>query len=78
MVLLCDTSASMDSEKRKQQAEFVATVLSSLGEKDRFMLAAADVETTWLSPEPMAATAENIAKAREFLDGRVSLGLDES
>ena len=31
VVLLCDTSASMDSEKRKQQAEFVATVLSSLG-----------------------------------------------
>ena len=74
LVLLCDTSASMDAEKRKQQAEFVATVLSSLGEKDRFLLAAADVETAWLSPEPMAATQENIAKAREFLDERVSLG----
>ena len=74
LVLLCDTSASMDSEKRKQQAEFVATVLSSLGEKDRFLLAAADVETTWASPEPMAATPENIDKAREFFDERVSLG----
>ncbi len=74
LVLLCDTSASMDAEKRKQQAEFVATVLSSLGEKDRFMLAAADVETIWPSPEAMAATQENITKAREFLDDRVSLG----
>ena len=36
LILLCDTSASMDGEKRKQQAEFVATVLASLGEKDRF------------------------------------------
>ncbi len=74
LVLLCDTSASMDGEKRKQQAEFVATVLSSLGEKDRFWLAAADVETIWGSPEAMQATAENIAKAHEFLDNRGSLG----
>ncbi len=74
LVLLCDTSASMDGEKLKQQAEFVATVLSSLGEKDRFWLAATDVETVWASPEAMQATAENIAKAREFLDNRGSLG----
>jgi hypothetical protein len=74
IVLLCDTSASMDSEKRKQQAEFVATVLSSLGEKDHFMLAACDVATAWAAPEPLAPTAGNIAKARDFLDTRVSLG----
>ena len=30
VVLLCDTSASMDSEKRKQQSDFVSTVLASL------------------------------------------------
>ncbi len=74
IVLLCDTSASMDSEKRKQQAEFVGTILSSLGEKDRFSLAAADVGTVWASKEPLAPTAENIAKARDFLDHRLSLG----
>ncbi|HZZ27728.1 MAG TPA: VIT domain-containing protein [Pirellulales bacterium] len=74
LVLLCDTSASMDAEKRKQQSEFVATMLSSLGEKDRFQLAAADVATTWVSPEAMSPTAENIAQVREFLDKRVSLG----
>ena len=74
IVLLCDTSASMDSEKRKQQAEFVGTILSSIGEKDRFSLAAADVGTVWASKEPMAPTAENIAKARDFLDHRLSLG----
>ncbi|HEV3417772.1 MAG TPA: VIT domain-containing protein, partial [Pirellulales bacterium] len=74
LVLLCDTSASMDSEKRKQEAEFVATILSSLGEKDRFWLAAADVGTVWVSKEPMAPTAENVARARGFLDQRMSLG----
>ena len=70
IVLLCDTSGSMDSEKRKQQAEFVATVLASLGENDRFSLAAADVATAWASKEPLAPTAENIAQARDFLDHR--------
>jgi len=74
LVLLCDTSASMDVEKRKQQAEFVATVLASLGAQDRFLLAAADVGSAWASPEPLAPTAENVAKAREFLEGRISLG----
>jgi Vault protein inter-alpha-trypsin domain/von Willebrand factor type A domain len=74
LVLLCDTSASMDAEKRRQQAEFVATVLASLGVKDRFLLAAADVGTVWVSPEPLAPTPENVAKAREFLAQRMSLG----
>jgi hypothetical protein len=31
VVLLCDTSSSMDTEKRRQQADFVGTVLTSLG-----------------------------------------------
>ncbi len=74
LVLLCDTSASMDSEKRKQQAEFVATTLSSLGEKDHFWLAGVDVGTVWASKEPLPATTENVAKARDFLDHRLSLG----
>jgi hypothetical protein len=74
LVLLCDTSASMDREKRKQQAEFVATMLASLGESDRFLLAAADVETTWLAKEPLAATGENREKAAKFLADRASLG----
>ncbi len=74
VVLLCDTSASMDSEKRKQQAEFVATVLSSLGTEDRFLLGAADVGTEWAFAEPAAPFAENIAKANNFLDQRASLG----
>lgn len=74
LVLLCDTSASMDSEKRRQQAEFVASVLSSLGPDDRFLLGTADVGTVWASTEPLAPSADNVAKAKSFLDERVSLG----
>lgn len=74
IVLLCDTSASMDSEKRKQQSEFVATVLSSLGADDRFLLAAADVGVAWALPEPAATSPENVAQATSFLAQRASLG----
>jgi hypothetical protein len=38
VLLLCDTSGSMDDGMRKTQAQFVSTLLTSLGEKDRFTL----------------------------------------
>lgn len=74
IVLLCDTSASMDSEKRQHQAEFVTTVLSSLGPDDRFQLAACDVGTVWGFGESTVANEAHIAAARQFLDERLSLG----
>lgn len=74
LVLLCDTSGSIDRAKRKQQAEFVATVLSSLGEKDRFLLGAADVEVVWATPEPIAPGSSALITVRDFLERRVSLG----
>lgn len=74
LILLCDTSGSMDSEKRKQQSAFVDTVLSVLGRDDRFQLAACDVGTAWATNEPVAANSENRTLATAFLDARVSLG----
>ena len=81
LLLLCDASASMDSTKRQQQAEFVAALLASLGEADRFRLACCDVSTVWGVEEPTRATEESRAAAAEFLANRVSLGwtdLDEA
>ncbi|MBS0205608.1 MAG: hypothetical protein JSS49_22120 [Planctomycetes bacterium] len=74
VVLMCDTSASMDSEKRQQQAEFVGTVLTSLGADDRFQVACVDVGTDWANAEPLAPTIDNIGTARAFLESRISLG----
>ncbi len=74
VVLLCDTSASMDSEKRKQQSDFVSAILASLSSDDRFLLGGTDVATIWASPEPMAVNAANIAAATKFLADRTSLG----
>jgi predicted Zn-dependent protease len=74
ITLLCDTSASMDQVKRKEQAEFVSTILNSLGEGDKFQLGAADVGTVWAFKESVAATPDNRAAALAFLDARLSLG----
>ena len=74
IVLLCDTSASMDSEKRKQQTDFVNTVLSSLSPDDRYWIAACDVGTVWASKTSLSPSAENVAASINFLNERVSLG----
>jgi hypothetical protein len=64
----------MDNDKRKQQAAFVTAMLAALGPDDRFQLAAADVGTTWLAAEPLAANEQSIEKALTFLNDRISLG----
>ena len=74
VVFLCDTSASMDSEKRKQQTDFVNTVLSSLGPDDRYRIAACDVGTVWASETALSPSAENLDASNKFLNERVSLG----
>ncbi len=74
IVFLCDTSASMDSEKRRQQTDFVNTVLSSLGPDDRYRIAACDVGTVWVSETSLSPSTENVAAAIKFLNERVSLG----
>jgi tetratricopeptide (TPR) repeat protein len=74
LLVLCDTSGSMDATMRQAQTEFVTALLTSLGPKDRFNVATADVATTWLFPEPMTNTAETLNALREKLTDRVSLG----
>lgn len=77
VLLVCDTSASMDSDSRKKQSELVAAILSSLGPKDRFNLAVCDVDCQWLFEDSVQAGADNekaMTKARQWLGDRVSLG----
>jgi tetratricopeptide (TPR) repeat protein len=77
VMLVCDTSASMDSDSRKKQGELVAAMLSSLGPKDRFNVAVCDVDCHWLFPESVPAGEDNekaIRKARQWLRDRTSLG----
>jgi tetratricopeptide (TPR) repeat protein len=74
LLLVCDTSGSMDRANRKTQADFVAAVLSSLGEDDRFNIAVTDVETKWLFKKSVSPDGKNVEQTRSWLDDRVSLG----
>ncbi|MCC6125288.1 MAG: tetratricopeptide repeat protein [Pirellulales bacterium] len=74
LLILADTSASLDEEQRARQAEFIAAVLNSLAPRDTFNLACIDVDCDWAFEKAAAAEAKNIDAARQFLDRRTALG----
>lgn len=74
LLLVCDTSGSMDSSKREQQQQFVASVLASLGDTDRFDIACCDVDTAWLNASLVSASEAKAEAAIQWLTQRRSLG----
>ncbi|WP_254513022.1 VIT domain-containing protein [Anatilimnocola floriformis] len=74
LLILADTSASMDKSSRTRQGEVIAALLGSLAPKDKFNLAVCDVDCIWAMEKSSEATPESIAKARDMLDKRRSLG----
>ncbi|MBT6154013.1 MAG: hypothetical protein HOL01_17015 [Planctomycetaceae bacterium] len=74
LLLVCDTSGSMDSHNRRLQSDFVSSVLASLGDDDRLNVAVADVDCNWLFTKPVAATKENVKLIQQRLLARPSLG----
>ncbi|MBM4092325.1 MAG: hypothetical protein FJ276_23295, partial [Planctomycetes bacterium] len=74
LIVLADTSRSMDVASRVAQSEFVAALLSSLSPGDTFNLATCDVDCQWAFENPVPAEEGNIQVARKSLDDRVSLG----
>src|SRR4029453_213722 len=66
--------ASLDKASRRNQAEVVAALLSSLSPQDRFQFAGCDVECIWTTEGPQVADKKNIAAAGVFLAKRRSLG----
>ena len=74
LLLLVDTSASVDARQRETRNAFVAALLGALGEQDRFSLGMCDVDCAWFRDEPLPATAENVAAATDALHARRDLG----
>ena len=74
LMLVADTSGSMDPASRATQAQFLAALLGQLSAKDRFRLIACDVEPHDLVAEPTPVTEDSVAKALAALDARFSLG----
>ena len=74
LLILADTSGSMDRGSRARHDVFLAALLSSLGEKDTFNLATCDVACEWFAEEPVSVDETNVMAARDFLAARGSLG----
>ncbi len=74
LILLADTSASADAAQRGRQEHFLQALLSMLGPKDKFRLAACDETTAWLVPQAVAARPGEVTKALAALRARPSLG----
>ena len=74
LLLLADTSASMDRGQRATQNAVLASLLGALTPKDTINVAACDVNCDWIFDKPVAATSANIATIREVLAKRSSLG----
>ena len=74
ILLLADTSASIDAGQRANQATFIGALLASLSPKDTFNLATCDMTCDWAFAQPLPADARNVSAARDFLAKRTSLG----
>jgi predicted Zn-dependent protease len=74
LLILADTSASIDAGQRNVQNALLAALLAALTPKDTINVAACDVQCDWIFPNPIAATTANIATIRETLARRSSLG----
>ena len=60
VLLIADTSASMDPVAREAQSAFVGAFLSLLGAKDHFRLMTCDVERRWFLRDRAPVTEERV------------------
>ena len=74
LVLVADTSGSMQKSDREAQQQFVAAMLQLLSPQDRFRLLCCDVAPHWLQQDAAPADAEHRQAALDFLQQRSSLG----
>ncbi len=74
LVILADTSASMDAASREKQGEVVAGLLGALTPQDTFNVGCCDVGCEWAFSAPVSATSDNVAESRKKLEQRASLG----
>ena len=74
LVLLADTSGSMDPDTRRAQEAFLRALLGSLRPEDRFRLAVCGAACAWADPGMVPALDANRIRALAFLAARESLG----
>src|SRR5690606_8330380 len=73
MVFVLDTSGSMNGRPIEQAKEAVLTALDRLGRDDTFQIIRFANEASLFGSEPVPATAENLRKARAYVE-RLEVG----
>ncbi len=68
IVLVADTSGSMQGEKMDQAKQALKYVINSLNTGDRFSLVQFNTDAESLTPELLEASADNKKKALDFID----------
>ncbi|MGZ3708797.1 MAG: VIT domain-containing protein, partial [Bdellovibrionota bacterium] len=74
LVFVLDTSGSMSGFPIEKAKETMSLALEGLHSRDRFNLITFSGDTYVLFPHPVPATAENLARAKEFLASRRGSG----
>jgi Ca-activated chloride channel family protein len=74
LVFVLDTSGSMSGSPIQKAKETMTLALDGLNPQDTFNLITFSGDTRILFPEPVPATRENLAKARQFLASREGSG----
>ncbi len=74
LVFVLDTSGSMSGFPIEKAKEAMSLALNGLYPHDTFNLITFAGDTQVLFPQPVPATPENLARAREFLNGRRGSG----
>lgn len=74
VILVCDTSRSMDETARQQQADLAAAIMGSLGLPDRIRMVCCDVDCTWLQAEAVPASDAARERLLQQLQDRPSQG----
>lgn len=74
VILVCDTSRSMDEVARRQQSDLAAALMGSLGQSDRLRMVCCDVDCAWLQAEAVPVTEPLRERLLQQLQDRPSLG----
>ncbi|MBI3679277.1 MAG: VWA domain-containing protein [Acidobacteria bacterium] len=70
LVFVLDTSGSMYGFPLEKSKEVMRTALANLNPQDTFNIITFAGDTHILFPQPVPAAAENVEKARQFIEGR--------
>ncbi|WP_020476056.1 VIT domain-containing protein [Zavarzinella formosa] len=74
LLVIADTSASMDRSQRTTQNAVLASLLGALTPKDTVNVAACDVNCDWIFEKPVPASPASVAAIQQSLAKRTSLG----